>query len=328
MEAGLFEQLFDGAALARLHDVADLALGVLTAPDDLAFADVLAEVDVLVTCWGAPTVTAELLDRMPNLRAVVHAAGSVRHLVTDAMWDRGIAVSSGAVVNARPVAEFTLAAVLLANKRAFQLRHRYAVARSAWDSSTALDAVGDIGSYGRVVGVVGASRIGRLVIELLRPFDLDVLLHDPFVTPTEAASLGAELVDIDELCDRADVVTLHAPALPSTRHLIDARRLARLRDGATIVNTARGSIVDTAALTGELLTGRIAAVLDHTDPEVLPDDSPLYRLPNVFLTPHIAGSLGNELRRLGESAVAEVERFAAGAPFAHGVDRAGLDRMA
>ncbi len=325
MEPGLFDRLFDEAALDRLHQAVDLAPDVLTPTDEPASAAALARAEGLVTCWGAPTLTAELLGRAPRLRAVVHAAGTVKHLVTDEMWERGIVVSSGAAVNARPVAEFTLAAILLANKQAFQLSRRYAVDRSAWEPASM---PGDIGNHRRVVGVIGASRIGRLVIELVRPFDLDVLLHDPFVTPVDAAALGVELVGVDELCTRSDVVTLHAPALPSTRHLIDARRLALLRDGATLINTARGTLVDTAALTRELSTGRIAAVLDHTDPERLPDDSPLYGLPNVFLTPHIAGSLGNELRRLGDSAVAEVERFVAGAPFAHGVDREQLGRLA
>lgn len=325
MEPDLFARLFDDASLSRLRRAVDLAPGVLTSPDDPAFTDALAGAELLVTCWGAPALTASVLDRAPNLRAVVHAAGTVKGLVTDAMWDRGIVVSSGAAVNARPVAEFTLAAILLANKRAFELRHRYAAARSTWQATTV---PGDVGNYQRVVGVVAASRIGRLVIELLRPFDIAVLLHDPFVTPDEAEALGVGLVGLDELCERSDVVTLHAPALPSTRHLIDARRLARLADGATLINTARGSLVDNDALTSELVSGRLAAVLDHTDPEVLPDDSPLYDLPNVFMTPHIAGSLGTELLRLGAAAVAEVERFAAGRPFVHVVDRAGLDRTA
>lgn len=324
MEPGLFERLFADDALARLRRVVDLAPGVFVA-DDPASTDALSAAEVMVTCWGAPTLDRGLLDQAPNLRAVVHAAGTVKHLVTEAMWDRGVVVSSGAVINARPVAEFTVAAILLANKRAFELSHRYAVDRSTWQPSSVPD---DVGNHRRVVGVVGASRIGRLVIDLLAPFDLHVLLHDPYVTPADAGSLGAAWVELDELCDRADVVTLHAPALASTRHLIDARRLARLRDGATLINTARGVLVDTAALTDELLSGRIAAVLDHTDPEVLPDNSPLYDLPNVFLTPHLAGSVGNELRRLGDSAVAEVERYVAGAPFAHRVDRAELDRSA
>jgi phosphoglycerate dehydrogenase-like enzyme len=110
--------------------------------------------------------------------------------------------------------------------------------------------------------------------------------------------------------------------------MLDARRLALLRDGATLINTARGALIDQDALVAELVRGRIDAVIDVTEPEVLPPDSPLYDLPNVVLTPHIAGALGVEVRRLGDSALDELERYAHGEPFAHPVTRADLDRVA
>jgi phosphoglycerate dehydrogenase-like enzyme len=185
-----------------------------------------------------------------------------------------------------------------------------------------------VGNFGKTVGIVGASRIGRRVIELLRPFQLDVLVSDPYLDADAARRLGVDRRELDELLAASDVVSLHAPALPSTRHMIDARRLALLRDGATLINTARGSLVDQDALVAELASGRIDAVLDVTEPEVLPPDSPLYELPNVVLTPHIAGALGVELRRLGDAAIDEIERYAAGEPFAHQVTAGDLDRIA
>jgi phosphoglycerate dehydrogenase-like enzyme len=325
MDPELFPRLFDRPTLARLREAVELAPGIVTDFADVSFAERLAGTELLITCWGAQTLSAAALERAPRLRAVVHAAGSVKQLVSEAGWDRGIVVSSAAAANARPVAEFTVAAVVLANKGAFELRHRYAVDRTSWRLSSLPD---DIGNHRRVVGVVGASRIGRLVIELLRSYDLEVLLHDPLVSADDAEALGSQWVELDALCARSHVVTLHAPALPSTRQMIDARRLALLRDGATLVNTARGVLVDTEALTAELLTGRISAVLDHTDPERLPDESPLYILPNVFMTPHIAGSVGNELARLGSAAVAEIERFAVGEPFRHAVGRQDMEHSA
>jgi phosphoglycerate dehydrogenase-like enzyme len=110
------------------------------------------------------------------------------------------------------------------------------------------------------------------------------------------------------------VLTLHVPALPATRHLIGAKELALLRDGATVINTARGSVIDTAALESECVSGRLDAILDVTEPEPLPADSPLYDLPNVMITPHIAGSLGSETRRMSESALDELERYLSGLP--------------
>jgi phosphoglycerate dehydrogenase-like enzyme len=170
--------------------------------------------------------------------------------------------------------------------------------------------------------------VGRRLLELLRPFDFQVLLHDPTLAPGEAEALGAEPVELDDLVARADVVTLHAPSLPSTRHQIDARRLALMRDGAILVNTARGALVDHAALERELASGRIDAVIDTTEPELLPADSPLYELPNVFLTPHVAGALGSETRRLVDLALGEIERFVRGEPLRHEVRRADLETIA
>ena len=135
-------------------------------------------------------------------------------------------------------------------------------------------------------------------------------------------------MDLDDLLAWADVVSVHAPALPGTRHLLDAAALARMSDGTWLINTARGSLVDTDALTAEVVSGRLCAFIDTPDPEPLPPESPLYDLPNVVLTPHIAGSLGIEIARMGDLAVAEVERFVAGESPLHPVSRDDLERIA
>ncbi|MDX3537415.1 hydroxyacid dehydrogenase [Streptomyces sp. MB09-01] len=327
MAPELRSRLLDDATAHRLREVA--AIDPEFVVDDFGrpeAAQALAEAEVLLTFWGAPTVDARALAAAPRLRAVVHAAGSVKQLVTDACWDRGIAVSSAALANSLPVAEYTVAMVLLSNKRVMQLREEYRRVRGShheWHLR-----YGDVGNYRRTVGIVGASRIGRRVIELLRPYDLELRVHDPYLKEDQAQRLGVRAVGLDELCRVSDVVSLHAPELPETRSMIDRRRLALMRDGATLINTARGSLVDGAALTEELVAGRLHGVIDVTEPEVLPADSPLYELPNVLLTPHIAGSLGNELHRMADSAIDEIARYAAGLPFAHPVCRADLHRTA
>ncbi|MEV4019937.1 NAD(P)-dependent oxidoreductase [Nonomuraea angiospora] len=154
-------------------------------------------------------------------------------------------------------------------------------------------------NYGRVVGIVGLSHTGRRVAHLLRSFDLTVLASDPYATEADAQALGTTLVSLPDLLHRRDIVTLHAPSLPETRNLLNADRLALLPDHATVINTARGSLIDTGALTAECVSGRLSAILDVTDPEPLPVDSPLFGLPNVQLTPHIAGAMGTEVHRLG-----------------------------
>lgn len=328
MEPGLAGRLFAEhhrvrlTALARTdprlvaHDLADPSPAVAAA---------LADAEVLLTSWGTAPLTAAVLDRAPRLRAVVHAGGSVKPHVTSACWGRGITVSSAAAANALPVAEYTLAAILFANKRVLHTAHRYRALRAPhnWHRELA-----GAGNHRRTVGVIGASRIGRRVIELLRPFDLRVLLHDPYVDEAEAGRLGVTLAPLDDLCATSDVVTVHAPELPATHHLLGARQLGSMPDGATLVNTARGALVDEAALLPELVSGRLNAVLDVTDPPVPAATSPLYDLPNVLLTPHIAGSLGGELHRMADHALDEIERYAGGLPFADPVHPAELGHSA
>ncbi|MEV6731225.1 MULTISPECIES: hydroxyacid dehydrogenase [unclassified Streptomyces] len=324
MSPGTRAAVLSGRMLPALVRVADVDADLLLTGFDHDEPELhrrLAEAEVLFTGWGCPPLDAEALDRMPRLRAVVHAAGSVKQHVTEACWERGLLVSSAAAANAVPVAEYTLAAILFANKRVLESAHAYRAARGPIDLLRRYPAVGN---YHRTVGIVGASLIGRRVMGLLRPFDLRVLVHDPYADPAELAALGGECCALDELLRRSDVVSLHAPALPQTRHLLDAARLALMPDGATLVNTARGSLVDTVALTEELVAGRLHAVLDHTEPEVLPTGSPLYNLPNVLLTPHVAGSLGGELDRLAAMAVEELERYAMGLGFRYAVDRGRL----
>lgn len=315
--------IFPPDVLDRLRRVVRLAPGPAISSFEKA-ADLIAEVEILVTGWGCPVIDDAALDAAPRLRAVVHAAGSVKTHVRPEVYARGIVVSSAAEANAIPVAEYTIAALVLAAKQVFAKARTYGAGELApgWAGGE------DTGIYGTTIGVVGASRIGRLVLERLPAFTSHVLVADPYLTPSAAGSLGAELVELDELCRRSDLVTIHAPQLPETYQMFDKARLALLRDGAVVVNTSRGSLVDTAALTDECARGRLSAVLDVTDPEPLPVTHPLHGLPNVLITPHLAGARGRELRRIGEFAVAEVERVVRGEPLRGQVLQDDLARIA
>jgi phosphoglycerate dehydrogenase-like enzyme len=311
----LVPDLFPEDVSKRIHDVAEVV------PFSVA---ALAPVEVLLTGWGCPRLTEDVLAGAPRLRAVIHAAGSVKAHVTQAVYDRGILVSSAAAANAPPVAEYTVAVLVLGLKRVFQRAREY----SAGAPATAHVPGDRVGLTGTTIGVVGASKIGRLVVELLKPYDVRVLLHDPYLGDREIAALGAEPSDLDTLCAIADAVTVHAPELPETRHLFDDRRLSLMRDGALLVNTARGALVDTEALTRHCASGRLDAVLDVSTPEPLPAGHPLMAMPNVLVTPHMAGSRGRELRLLGAYAAAELERYAAGLPLHGLVDPRHLPRIA
>lgn len=286
-------------------------------------AERLQNATVLFSSWGCPPIDAATLALAPKLQLITHAAGTVKGLVTPELWERGVRVCSAASANAVPVAEFTLGAILLANKDAFASNQRYHA-----DGAAAARVGPGVGNRNKTVGIIGASRIGRLVIQLLEPFDLDVLLFDPLIDPADARSLNVRSVELDRLLEASDVVSVHAPLLPETIGMIGRQELSRMRDGATLINTARGRLCDTAALEAELTSGRILGVIDTSDPDPLPDESPLRGLSNVFLTPHIAGSLGTELPRMAHLAIDEIARFAAGEALRHEVRPDELERMA
>jgi phosphoglycerate dehydrogenase-like enzyme len=303
------EQLHRLSGLSRLGD--PVCVSELDSP---AARERLASADVLVTSWGAPELTPERLDAAPRLTAVLHCAGSVRGLVGDDVWRRGIAVSSAAEENAVPVAEFTLAAIILAGKKAPFLAAQARHERDGWAATLVRT---DLSNRGRTVGVVGFSRIGRRVVELLRLLDTaEVLVSDPYADAAEVTAAGARLVPLDELLSCSEILSLHAPALPETRHMIGARELALLPDGATLVNTARGALVDHDALLRECTSGRLDAILDVTEPEPLPATSAFFDLPNVMITPHVAGSLGSETRRMSDHALDELANLVDGRPLA------------
>jgi phosphoglycerate dehydrogenase-like enzyme len=326
MLPGVDEQVLTPAARVELESMVELVAA--NAVDLTALpAATLDTIEVLLGGWGCTALDDALLARMPKLRLLAYAAGSVKHTVTPATWDHRIMVSSAAAANAVPVAEFTFAAIVMIAKDVFRTRDRLRETRGTV-AVMGIGPSGALGTRGARVGIIGASTIGRLVIERLATLDLDVAVTDPYLDDDRAAALGVARMELDELFAWSDIVSVHAPDLPSTRHLVDADRLARLHDGAWVLNTARGALVDTDALTRECVAGRLNAFLDTPDPEPLPADSPLYDLPNVVLTPHIAGSLGNEISRMGDLAVAEIRRFLAGEPLLHGVRVEDLDRIA
>lgn len=342
MDAHSFDMAFDASRRERLTELAEV-VGPLPWPG-LSAASLpevdLAEVGALLTCWGAPCLDGALLDRLPQLQAVFHAAGSVRTLVTEESWRRGIQVTSAADQNAEPVAEFTLAAIIMAGKRAPFLANRLTAAEVP-DAAGEREALlgrgvsGDLSNHHRSIGIIGLSRIGRRVLQMLSVLAPGpVYVSDPYADAEEVAALGraggvrAELVDLPTMLSRVDIVSVHAPELPSTFRMLGRAELALLPDGATVINTARGSLIDTDALLAECSSGRLYAILDVTDPEPLPSESALWREPNIWLTPHLAGSLGTEVHRLADAALDELGRWVAGQDLMAPVSRTEADRMA
>ncbi len=304
-----YPRMMSAAAWARLAEFAEIVHHPGQEP--ATKADLLALLpgaDACITSWDVARLDADVIAAAPRLRILAHMGGSVRRVVSDALWVRGIRVISAAPALGQDVAETTVGLIIVGVKRIWPLAQH--VREGGW-RETAWWPAREL--RGKVVGVVGGGNIGRHVIRLLAPFEPQVVLYDPYLPDEEAARLGVVKAELDDLLRRADVLTLHAPSLPETEHMIDARRLALMKDDALIVNTARGSLFDEAALVAELSKGRFFAFLDVTDPEPPAADSPLRTLPNVVVTPHLAGCIEN-CTRMGEQAVEELRRFFAGEP--------------
>ena len=231
------------------------------------------DVEIVVTGWGSPRIGPDSLAVLPRLRLVAHAAGTLKNIVDPALFPHGLRVTTAARVNAAPVAEFCLSWILRWNKGIDRFERDYRLSRSGYDFADR-SAVGS-GDDRISVGIISASHVGRSLIRLLQPIDVECLLFDPFVDEAAAGAMGARKVDLEPLLEMADVVSLNAPLLPATERMIGARQFAAMKDGALFINTARGRIVDHEAMADALSEGRISAVLDVTDPEPLPSGSPV-----------------------------------------------------
>lgn len=281
--------------------------------------------EVLLTSWGTDEISAEMLDGFSSLEAIVHTGGSVKRLLTKDAWETGVRVSTQVERNAEAVAEYAAAMIVASLKGVFRLRRDYIRDGAALDRAPRLDT---LGITGKTLGLVGASRVGRAVARLIARHDLQVLVYDPYIDAVEAASVGGRLTSLETLMRDSDVVSLHAPATPGTRGMITRSLLESMRAGATLINTARGSVVDQDALIDSLRTRDLFAILDVTEPMVPAADSALWALENVILTPHIAGATGSDLQRLGRGAVDEAIRVLMGEELAHRVRAEDLSRIA
>ena len=318
-----YARMFTPAAWRALDAFADVIHHDGPEPADKAsLLALLTEADACITSWDVAQLDAEVIAAAPRLRAMAHMGSSVKRFVSPALWAAGVRVTSAGLALAMDVAETTLGLMIVGMKRVWPLGQHVAAGgwrETPWWPAREL--------FDKQVGIIGASNVGRHVIKLLQSFAVRVLVYDPFLLPEAAVRLGAELVELDELLRRADVVSLHAPAKPDTFHLLNAERLALMKDDALLINTARGTLIDEAALIAELSKGRFFAFLDVTDPEPPAADSPLRRLANVVVMPHIAGCIEN-CGRMGELAVEELRRVFAGEPAIYPITPEMFERIA
>lgn len=294
-------------------------------PDETQFTEAelrerIAGIEVCVTGWGSPRLTENVLENATELKLVTHVGGSVASVASETLFDREIPICSAIGVMGPFVAEGILGMTLAALREIPQ--HDAELKRGEWNRDRER---GDT-LFGKTVGFVGLGTVGQALLDLLAPFDVTVSIYDPYITAERIAGYDfAELVSLESVLRNADIVSIHAAKTRETIGLLDAERLATLRDGALLVNAARGAIVDTEALTAQLRAGRLSAALDVFEPEPLPADSELRALDNVVLTPHKAGSPARH--RLTEAMIEEVERFARDDPLEHRIPRERFETM-
>ncbi len=282
----------------------------------------LAETEAIFSTWGMPCLTEAQLDALPKLRAVFYAAGSVQGFARP-LLERGITVVSAWLANGVPVAEFTLAQILLSAKGYFRNVAEYHTTHHFREAARGP------GCYGETVALLGAGAVGREVIQLLKPFSLHLLVFDPFLSETAARELGVEKVGLDEAFSRGIVVSNHLANNPQTVGMLNAAHFAQLRPGATFINTGRGLTVVESDLTDVLrVRPDLTALLDVTWPEPAPPNSPLWELPNVRISTHLAGSTGNEVRRMADWCLDEFERWTQDKPLRSAVTLEMLETMA
>jgi len=300
----LFPHFFSEASQKRLADATVWRRSSLR-EDSSELRREIANADVLMTTWHSPFLTKEMLSPGTQVKLIAHCGGEVKSRVDEEIFDY-VTITNAADPMARGVAEMALALVLTLVRRIpdYAAEMRQGEIRSNEEVSEGETL------KGRKVGLIGYGRIGRAFARLIEPFDVELLVSDPYTGINESVR---RLTSLDDLVSSCSVIVLAAALTSETRHLINERRLRSMVDGTILINVARGGLIDLEPLLVELRNKRITAALDVTDPlEPLPRDHELRRLSNVILTPHIAAG-GIEMRReIGALAVNEVVRFANG----------------
>lgn len=318
LDPAMFEQIYGEELRAQIGALVDLAEPVYSDQQIAADPQILHDVDLIFSGWGAPVLTPQVLAHAPNLKVVFYGAGSVKYFVTDASWERGIQVTSAYALNAIPVVEYSLSTIMLSLRSFWQHAARTKSARKFVRVPMA-------GGRGSTVGLVSLGMIGKMVVERLKTFEVKIIAYDPYVPSYP----GVEMVSLERIFIESDVVSVHTPWLKETEGLITGALLERLKPYATFINTSRGAIVREADLCAVMASRPdLTAILDVTHPEPPAAESLLYSLPNIILTPHIGGSVGMECRRMGELMVAELKRYLAGEPMVYGLSKERVAIMA
>ncbi|MBR7098435.1 MAG: hydroxyacid dehydrogenase [Clostridia bacterium] len=319
-------RVYDPKTVCELQKQTEIEKKIYTKADVLREPALFREVETVFSTWGMPKfLEEEIRNCFPSLKCVFYGAGTVQNFARPFLAC-GVKVFSAWAANAVPVAEMTVAQIILSNKGYF-LTNRLYHANGNKAAEVAFEKCN--GNYGETVGIIGAGMIGRLVIQMLKQYRLKVLVFDPFLPIEKAEELGVEKCGLSELYERAFVVSNHLANNEQTKGMLNYELFCRMRENAVFINTGRGAQVVEDDLV-RVLEERpdLTALLDVTYPEPPVEGHPFYTLPNCRLTPHIAGSAGDEVARMGEYMLEEYRKYLQGETCQYEVTQKMLETMA
>ena len=316
-------RVYDEQTRSALRELTGIEKTVYSKEDILNDPSSFQDVEWIFSTWGMPVLTEdEIRCCLPNLKCLFYGAGTVKKFARPFL-NCGVKVFSAWAANAVPVAEYTVAQIILANKGFFKTM-RYT------DRTVARKEAGQFpGNYDVKIGIIGAGMIGKLVIRKLKDYNLEVLVFDPFLPDATAQELGVKKVSLETLFAQCQVVSNHLANNKQTEGMLNGALFAAMLPYATFLNTGRGAQVVEPDLISVLKERPdLMAILDVTEPEPPEKDSALYTLENCILTPHLAGSYGNEVRRMGEYMETEYQNFIQNRPCKYEVTLQMLETMA
>ncbi len=303
----LYAEIYGTDEIEELAKLIDLVSMPLTSEQVLEDLTILCDCDIVISEWGCIRFDDKVLDFAEKLQAVFYAGGSVKGLVSEAFWSRGIKIVSAFEANAVSVAQYTLSYILSCAKR----HRQYEIRTRQITDFPSRKTYNMPGTFNSTLGIISLGSIARQLCKYVQAVtEMNIIAYDPYVDEQEAKDLGVELCSLEEVFLRSDIVSLHTPVLTETVEMITGEHFEMMRHDASFINTARGIIVKEAEMI-DVLNRRsdITAVLDVTEPEPPECNSPLYKMQNVVLTPHLAGCMGSECKRMASYMIDELKRF-------------------
>ncbi len=319
-------RVYPESTLKILNSIACLDEGIYDKEKIIKSPTAFSDVEYIFSTWGMDTFTEEEIKSIfPSLKAIFYSAGSVQGFARPFL-NCGVKIFSAWAANAVPVAEYTIAQILLANKGFFACSEL----KSRGQEKKSFEIFKNYcGNYNANIGLIGVGMIGKLVAKMLKGYKLNVFAFDPFL-PTEVADeLGITMCSLEEIFAKCQVVSNHLANNEQTKNILNYNLFSKMPPYSTFINTGRGAQVNEDDLVRILIERPdITAVLDVTDPEPPIAGHEFYKLKNCFLTPHIAGSSGNEVERMAEYMIEEFKNYLENKPTKYEVTLKMLETMA